>query len=52
MKIPKNATKEEITTLLKKENYSDKRIASFLRGWEVVKNNNTVKNNNAGKDNK
>lgn len=43
MKIPKNATKEEIITLLKKENYSGKRITSFLRGWEVVKNNNCIK---------
>ena len=43
MEIDKNSTKEEIITLLKKENYSDKRIASFLRGWEVVKNN-TIKN--------
>lgn len=39
MTIDKNATKEEITALLKKENYSDKRIASFLRGWYAVKNN-------------
>ena len=39
MTIDKNATKEDIITLLKKENYSDKRIASFLRGWYAVKNN-------------
>lgn len=45
MTIPKNATNDEIITILKGEGYSDKRITSFLRGWYAVKNNNTVKDN-------
>lgn len=43
MTIPKNATNDEIITILKGEGYSDKRVASFLRGWDAVKNNSAVK---------
>lgn len=39
MIIPKDAKNGEIITILKGEGYSDKRIASFLRGWYAVKNN-------------
>jgi microsomal dipeptidase-like Zn-dependent dipeptidase len=37
-KFNKNSTDQQITEQLRKEGYSDKRIASFLRGWYAVKN--------------
>ena len=38
MTLNKNTTDQEIKDQLHKEGYSDKRIASFLRGWYAVKN--------------